>query len=310
MEYEVVSIGSGLAATTAALFSARLGRRTACLGDGLPGGQLLSVSRIDDYPGFPAGVAGFELGPALQEQAMSAGVELRATPVTGLRAGDGEWEVLAEGEPLRARAVVVATGSEPRSLGVPGEERLAGRGISHCASCDGPLHGGATVVVVGGGDSALQEALELAGFAARVILVCRGETLRGQGIYRSRVEASEVIEVRYRTVVDEILGGDRVAGVRVRDLDSSQVQEIEAAGVFSYVGTVGRTGFLSGVLETDADGRVMTDALMRTSARGICAAGDVRSESVAQAVSVAGDGATAAFALDRFLRDGDWADAA
>src|SRR5262249_23949247 len=179
-------------------------------------------------------------------------------------------------------ALVGAAGSEPRPLGVRGEERLTGRGISHCASCDGPLHAGGTVVVIGGGDSTLQEALELAGFAARVIVVCRGDTLRGQAVYRNGVEANDVIEVRFRTVV---------VGVRVRNLDSDETEELEAAGVFPYIGTVGRTGFLDGVLETDADRRVMTDALMRTTARGICAAGDVRSESVAQAVAVAGDGA-------------------
>ena len=305
-----MSIGSGLAATTAALFSARLGRETACLGDGLPGGQLLTVTRIDDYPGFPAGVAGYELGPALQEQAMNAGVEFRATPVTGLQAMDGGWEILTEADPVRAQSVIVATGSEPRLLDVRGAEKLVGRGVSHCASCDGPLHRGGTVVVVGGGDSALQEALELAGFAARVVIVCRGDTLRGQGVYRDGVEASDVIEVRFRTVVEEIAGDERVTGVRLRSLDSDQVEELEAAGVFPYVGTVGRTAFLGGVVETDGDGRVMTDALMRTSARGVCAAGDVRSESVAQAVAVAGDGATAAFALDRYLRDGAWVDAA
>jgi thioredoxin reductase (NADPH) len=306
VEYEVVSIGSGLAATTAALFSARLGRRTASLGDGLPGGQLLSVTRIDDYPGFPSGVAGFELGPALQEQAMSAGVELRATPVTGLHPNGDGWEVVTGGDTVRTQSVIVATGSEPRPLDVPGAERLHGRGISHCASCDGPIHVGATVVVIGGGDSALQEALELAGFAARVIVVCRDDALSGQAVYRSGVDASDVIEVRLRSVVEEIHGDERVTGVRVRGVDSSDVDEIDAAGVFPYVGTVGRTGFLAGVIEPDASGRLMTDALMRTSARGVCAAGDVRTESVAQAIAAAGDGATAAFTLDRFLRDGAW----
>src|SRR5262245_34120328 len=137
LDYEVVCIGSGLAATTAALFSARLGRRTMCLGDGLPGGQLLSVTRIDDYPGFPGGVAGFELGPALQQQALNAGAELRATPVTGFRATDDGWEVLTDANAVRAAAVVVASGSEPRPLEIPGADRLAGRGVSHCASCDG-----------------------------------------------------------------------------------------------------------------------------------------------------------------------------
>lgn len=306
VDYEVVSIGSGLAATTAALFSARHGRATLCLGDGMPGGQLLSVTRIDDFPGFPAGVAGFELGPALQEQAMNAGVEFRGTPATGLAASNGGWEIATEAGPVTAGAVIVATGSSPRPLGVPGEERLVGRGISHCASCDGPLHRDATVVVVGGGDSALQEAIELAGFAGRVVVLCREDALHGQAVYRQGVESNGSIEVRLGTVVEEILGEDRVTGVRLRDAGSGAVEEIEAGGVFPYVGTVGRTAFLDGVLETDADGRLATDAMMRTTAPGLCAAGDVRSESVAQAVTVAGDGATAAVAVDRYLRDGTW----
>src|SRR5262245_4545145 len=239
----------------------------------MPGGQLLSISRIDDFPGFPAGVAGFELGPSLQEQALNAGVEFRPTPATGLTADGDGWAVGTDAGGVTAAGVIVATGSVPRPLGVPGEERLAGRGISHCASCDGPIHRDGTVVVIGGGDSALQEALELAQFASRVVVLCRGDALHGQAVYRSGVEAEERVELRFGVVVEEILGEDRVTGVRVRDVASDAVDELEAAAVFPYVGTVGQTGFLNGSVPVDDGGRIMTDALMRTSARGVCAAG-------------------------------------
>jgi thioredoxin reductase (NADPH) len=307
MDYDVLIVGGGLAGTTAALFSARHGRSTLCLDAGIAGGQLLSVSKIEDFPGFPDGVAGFELCPGLQSQAMDAGAEFRNAGVQAL-ATDGErWTVTTTtGDDLVARAVVVATGSSPVPLGVPGEDRLADRGVSHCASCDGPLYRDKVVVVVGAGDSALQEALELAEHVKEVVLVHRGMSLDGQETYRRRVLASERISIRYETVVEEIVGSDNVAGVRVRDLRTDVTEELAAQGVFPYIGSTAQTSFLSDALPLTPEGRVWTDASMRTVVPGLFAAGDVRADSAAQAITVAGDGATAAVAADRYLRDGTW----
>lgn len=306
MEHEVVIIGSGMAGATAALFSARLGRRTLCLGEGLPGGQLLSVSRIEDYPGFPAGVSGFELCPAVQEQALDAGAEFRTGVVQALEHDGSGWTLQTESGQISARAVIVASGSRPRALGVAGEERLVGRGVSHCASCDGPLHRDGAVCVIGGGDSALQEVLELTEHVPSVLLVHRGPALRGQESYRQRVLASDRIEIRLGAVVTEILGDHRVSGLRLRDVAGGAEEEIAVTGVFPCIGSEGRTAFLAAVLETDENGRLLTDASMRTELPGLLAAGDVRAESVAHAVAVAGDGATAAAVAHRYLEDGAW----
>lgn len=306
MDFEVVVVGGGLAGGTAALFSARHGRPTLCLESAIGGGQLLSISRIEDYPGFVDGVAGFELCPGLQAQAMDAGAEYRTAEVQALARRDDAWVLTTEAGDLVAGAVIVATGSAPRKLDVPGEDRLAGHGVSRCASCDGPLYREQTVAVIGAGDSALQEALELAEHAGQVVLVHRGTALGGQETYRRRVLESERISVRYGTVVDEILGDAAVAGVRLRELDSGAMEELPVRAVFPYIGSVGQASFLADCLPLDADGRVWTDAAMRTELPGLLAAGDVRSESVAQAVAVAGDGATAGVTADRYLRDGTW----
>jgi thioredoxin reductase (NADPH) len=307
MDYEVLIVGGGLAGTTAALFAARHGRSTVCVDGGIAGGQLLSISRIEDFPGFPDGVAGFELCPALQSQAMDAGAEFRTAEVQSLALEGERWTVTtATGEQLTARAVIVAAGSTPTPLGVAGEDRLAGRGVSHCASCDGPLYRDKAVVVVGAGDSALQEALELAEHVAEVVLVHRGTSLDGQETYRQRVLGSERISIRFETVVEEIVGDDTVTGVRVRDLCTDSTEELPVHGVFPYIGSTAQTSFLADVLALTPDGRVWTDASMRTLEPGLFAAGDVRADSAAQAISVAGDGATAAVAADRYLRDGEW----
>jgi thioredoxin reductase (NADPH) len=238
---------------------------------------------------------------------MDAGAEFRTAEVQSLAPDGDRWRATtATGEELVARAVILATGSTPTPLGVPGEDRLVGHGVSHCASCDGPLFREKVVVVVGAGDSALQEALELADHVAEVVLVHRGTSLDGQETYRQRVLGSEKISIRFETVLEEIVGADNVMGVRVRDLRTDSTEELPADAVFPYIGSTARTSFLADALSLTPDGRVWTDAWMRTLAPGLFAAGDLRADSAAQAITVAGDGATAAVAADRYLRDGEW----
>ena len=233
--YDIVVAGGGVAGLTAGLTAARLGRSTLVLAGGIPGGLLLSIERIDGFPGFPQGVAGYELCPSLQEQADEAGAEVAALELEGLERVDGTWRVeTGEGE-VETRAVIAATGARFRRLGVPGEDRPAGRGISTCASCDGPLLGEATAAVVGGGDSALQEALTLAETAVRVIVLHRGDGLEGQASYRRRVEEHPAIEIRYGTTVEEILGAERVEAVRVRGAGGT-TEELAVSAVFPFVG--------------------------------------------------------------------------
>jgi thioredoxin reductase (NADPH) len=300
-EFDIVVVGSGVAGLTAGLFGARTGRSTLVLTDGVIGGQLLSVGNIEDFPGFPEGVPGYELGPRLQEQAADAGADFRTSAAQGLEPAGNRWLVpTADGE-LSASAAIVATGSRFRRLGVPGEERLQGKGVSNCATCDAPMMRGMTVGIVGGGDSALLEALELAQHVGKVIIFHRGDAFRAQQTYQRRVHAHPAIEVRYRTVIEEIIGESSVEAVRVREAQARAVAQVELAGVFVYVGMEPQTAFLHGRVPLDHSGRIVTDSSLRTALPGIFAAGDVRSGSEPQAAVAAGEGARAALAAHSYL---------
>jgi thioredoxin reductase (NADPH) len=308
--YDVVVVGGGLAGMTAALTSARLGRRTAILTGTMIGGQLVSIDKIEGVPGFPDGVPGYDLCPMTQEQADAAGVVFVVETCSAL-APDGEsWRVTGDERTLTARAVVAATGTALAKLGVPGEERLFGKGVSECASCDAPLLRNKVAIVVGGGDSGMQEALTLAEHVAKVVIVERGEALSGQASYRSRIEANGKIEVRLGTTVTAIVGEDAVARVRTKTVGTGAESEIDAAGVFACVGLVPNTGLLRGLVPLDTTGRLAVDASMRTPVQGLCAAGNVRQGSAHRSAAAMGDGATAAAAIDRYLATGEWCDRA
>jgi thioredoxin reductase (NADPH) len=301
-DFDVVVIGGGLAGLTAGLFAARYGCSTLVIETMIPGGHLVNVERIEDVPGFPEGVPGYDLGPMAQEQAERYGAQFRLGEVEGLEAQEGDWRVVVGGEGILTRAVIVASGGRPRALGVPGEERLIGRGISHCATCDGPLFGGRVVGVAGGSDWALQEALTLAGHAAGVIVLCEGPDLGGQESLRRRVDEQPAIEVRRRVTVLEVLGEGTMSGVRLRDGVSGEESQLELAGLFVYAGLIPNTALLEGKLRLAADGRVPTDVRMRTELPGVFAAGDVRQDAAGHAITAAGDGATAAIAAHEYVR--------
>ena len=304
--YEIVVVGGGLAGLTAGLFAARCGRATLVLESAVPGGHLVNITKIEDYPGFPGGVAGYELAPALQEQAARYGAEFDLAEVEGIMAEDDRWLVRTSAGQHRSGAVIVASGSRPRLLGVPGEARLSGRGVSHCASCDGPLFRGQTVGVVGGGDSALQEALTLAEHAAEVRLFHRRATLRGQHTYQRRIGETRRINVCLDTIVEEVLGDTEVTGIRVRHAVTGVTAEVALSGLFVYVGLVPNTDFLTPWLSLDPAQRIPTDVWMRTERPGLFAAGDIRRDSASQAIAAAGDGATAAIAAHRYLDERRW----
>jgi len=300
-DYDVIVIGSGLAGLTAGLFSARAGLSTLVLESNIPGGHLISIEKIEDFPGFPDGVSGYELCPNLQRQAGDAGAEFQRAEVMGLEMNDRSWSINTDEDRHRAKAVIVATGSTLKSLGVPGEEKLLGRGVSHCASCDGPLYNGQTVGVVGGGDSALQEALTLTNYAERVMIFNDGDRFVGQSNYQQRVFSSSKIAVHHRATIEEVLGDDVVTGARVRDLRTAEISQIELMGLFIYIGVQPNTDLLRDLVKLSASGHVPTDVLMQTERPGLFAAGDIRVDSAAQAVTSAGDGATAAIAAQRYI---------
>ena len=305
-EFEVVIAGGGIAGLTAGVTAARLGRKTLVLTGDVPGGQLMSIEKIDGYPGFPEGVPGYDLCPMLQDQAAAAGAEFMMTGLERLDALDGKWRVASGEGDILARAVIVATGSSLKKLDVPGEERLTGNGVSHCASCDAPLLRDRIVAVVGGGDSAMQEALTLAAFASKVIILHRGDALTGQACYRDRVTAHQKIDIRFDTAVTEVLGEAKVTGLRARKSRDGAIADLEVAAIFAYVGLQPNTAVLRDRLSLDLAGRIPTDGWMRSELAGVCAAGTVRSQSPCRAVSAAGDGASAAVTVDRYLMDGSW----
>lgn len=306
-EFDIVVAGSGIAGLTAAVTAARLGLRTLVLTGDILGGQLLSINRIDGFPGFPDGIAGYDLCPMAQEQAQAAGAAFAGSALVRLAARDGGWRVgTAAGDDHLAGAVVLATGARLKALGIPGEERLYGRGVSHCASCDAPLLRDRAVAVVGGGDSAAQEALTLAETAAQVMILCRSAALTAQACYRDRVLAHPKIALRCHTVIEQIRGDAAVSGVTIRDLVTGAVADLDLSGVFVYVGLRPNSAPFADLLPLDPAGRIPTDGAMRTVLPGLCAAGAVRCGWLGRAAISAGEGVAAAIAAGDYLGSGTW----
>lgn len=300
--FDLVVIGAGVAGLTAASVAARHGLSVVVVERTGAGGQVMTVDRIDYFPGLPAETAGYELGPLLQEQAEEAGAEFVMGSVLSISPnGSGHLVDLGD-EMLGASTVIVAAGSSRRVLGVPGEVALQGRGVSHCASCDGPLMRGMSVCVVGGGDAALDEALVLAEHASKVTVIHRGQTLRAQQHLIDEVVTTANIEVLANTVVEEIMGPDVVTGLTVGMAAGGERWIRQADGIFVNIGLEPNTAFVRGLLALDETGRIEVDAQMCTSVAGIFAAGDIRGESEAYLAASAGDGATAARAAWRHVR--------
>jgi thioredoxin reductase (NADPH) len=300
-DHDVIVVGSGLGGVTAGLFTARCGLSTLVLEANIPGGHLISIEKIEDFPGFPDGIAGYDLCPNVQRQAADQGAEFQRGEVQKLEAQDRFWLVFTDEEKHRTKTVIVATGSTLKELGVPGETKLMGRGVSHCASCDGPLYKDKVVGVVGGGDSALQESLTLADYVERVLLFHRSD-LSAQHVFQQRVLSHAKIELQRQTI-EEILGDDGVTGVRARNSVTGEVSQIDLSGIFIYVGLRPNTALLQNVINLTGTGHVPTDVWMRTDRSGLYAVGDIRQDSPAQAITSAGDGAVAAIAAHRYIKE-------
>jgi thioredoxin reductase (NADPH) len=310
-DFQIIVVGGGLAGLTAGLFAARYGHPTLVLEATVPGGHLVNLATVEDFPGFPDGVPGYDLGPMAQEQAERHGARFESAEVSGLEPADAPsgpgWRVVTASGSYRAPAVIVASGSRLKPIGVPGEDRLFGRGVSHCATCDGPLVAGKVVGVVaagGGDDAALNEALTLSGYASRVVVLHAEGTFDGQETFRRRLAEQSNVEVRHHVAVTEVLGDGTLAGVRLKDDATGEESDLDLAALFVYAGLVPNTAFLESLregLRLDPEGRVPTDSLMRTALPGLFAAGDVRQDAPGFAVTAAGEGAAAAVAAHRYL---------
>ncbi|MFH1502636.1 MAG: thioredoxin-disulfide reductase [Candidatus Eisenbacteria bacterium] len=303
--HDLVIIGGGPAGLTAGLYAGRSRLKTVVLESMMPGGQAAITHMLENYPGAGS-VSGAELSQRMLDQMKEFGAELVSAEVTGLTVDGDGVSVAAGSETYAARSVIVASGTGYRKLGVPGEKELAGRGVSYCATCDGPFYKGQEIAVVGGGDSALQEALYLTTFASKIFLIHRRDEFRAVPVLDERVRAHEAIECLCSTVVTAIRGEDGVEALDLRDKKTGEERSLAVAGVFLFVGLEPRTAFLGDVVKLDEAGFVVTNEEMKTSVRGILAAGDCRAKLLRQVSTAVGDGATAAYAAQRYLEDGEW----
>lgn len=303
-EVDLVIVGGGAAGLAARLYAARARLDAVVVERMGAGGQLINVDRVENYPGFPQGIAGYELGPLLGQQAMDAGLPVEYGEVTRIEPGraGARHRVETDGDTFSTRSVILACGSRLARLGVPGEAEFEGRGVSYCATCDGEFCRDQPAVVIGGGDSALDEATYLASIASRVTIVHRRGQFRAERLAQERVLALPNCAVIADAEVVQILGNTVVEAVEIRSCRDGSLQRLEAASVFIYVGLAPNTAFLRGVVELDAGGHVITDQRLETSVPGIFAAGDLRQFSARQIASSVGDGVTAAIWAERYLR--------
>lgn len=292
---DIVIVGGGPAGLTAGIYLSRARMDAVLIEKQAPGGAPALTERIENYPGFPEGIPGAELVDRMRRQA--EGFDLTIYPYNPLESieADGDVKILGteEGE-IKAYAVILATGMRPAALGVPGEEEFHGRGVSYCATCDGAFFRDATVAVVGGGDSAAEEALFLTRFAKRVVIVHRRDRLRADRILQERLLSHPKVEVKWKRVVKEILGEQKVNGLVLQDVEGEDEEEVKVDGVFLYVGNIPNTDAVRGFVEVDERGFIVTDESLQTSREGVYAAGDVRSGSLWQVAAAVGEGAKAA----------------
>ena len=298
--YDMIVLGGGPGGYTAALYAARAGRSVVVLERLSPGGQMALTSEIDNYPGFPEGVDGFELGMKFQEQAHRFGAETEYAEVRSMDLGADPKVLHTPDGDFYARTVVIATGAGPRKLGLPNEERLTGRGVHYCAHCDGMFYRGRTVVLVGGGNSAAAEALHLARLAEKVILVHRRDTLRATKLYHEPLMKLPNIEFKWNSAVVELPGEDRLSGVKIRNLLSGEEELIDAAALFVSIGRTPSTALVQGQLDLE-NGYIVADESGRTSIPGVFAVGDVRTKALRQIITAAADGANAAHFAEEYL---------
>jgi len=299
--YDLIIIGGAPAGLTAAIYAGRAALKTLLLTGPFPGGQVATTDLVENFPGFPEGINGAELAQRMQRQAERFGAEIVMDTVTEVKLSILPFTVRTDAQTYRARTAIIATGAFPRRLGVPGEAEFFGRGVSTCATCDGFFYKDKRVVVVGGGDSAIDEGLFLTKFAREVVVVHRRDQLRATKIYQDRAFANPKMRFVWDSVVEEVLGDKTVTGVRVRNVKTGETSVIEADGMFVYVGTVPGTKLFAGQVEMDAWGYIVTDQRQRTGVAGVFAAGDVQSPDFRQIVVAAGSGAMAAIQAERFL---------
>lgn len=303
-DYDTIIIGGGPAGYTAGIYAARSGLKTLLVEGAATVSQITITDLIENYPGIPNGINGFDLMQLFKKQALNFGLETIAKDVYSIKKNADApviWDITVEDKSFKALSVIAATGAQWNKLGVPGEEEFAGKGVSYCATCDGPFYRNKDVVVVGGGDTAIQEALFLTHFAKKVTVIHRRDRLRAAAILQKRAFAEKKIEFAWNAKLAQITGQQFVTGVNAADVKTGKINKIEAEGVFIFVGRIPHTGLFQDILKLDAGGYIITDDNMHTSAAGIFAAGDCRAKQFRQVVTAAGDGANAIYSAELYV---------
>ncbi len=298
---DVLIIGGGPAGFTAALYAARAGLDTAVVEQLSPGGQMGLTDIIDNYPGFDEGIDGFTLGMKMQQGAERFGAKTIYDQVTGVDFSSQPLQVKTTAATLLARTVIIATGVNPRELGLSNEQSLVGRGVHYCAHCDGRFYKDKTVMVVGGGNSAVSDALYLSRLAKKVYLVHRRDNLRATKIYHEPLMQAENVEFLWNSQVTEILADGRVTGAMITDVTSGQIQKVDCEGIFVSIGRKPVTDFLGGCIALDENGYIIAGEDTKTNIPGVFAAGDIRTKQLRQVITAAGDGAVAAHEAELLL---------
>jgi thioredoxin reductase (NADPH) len=300
-KYEVIIIGGGPAGLTAGLYTSRVGLKSLLMERGIVGGQIINATLVENYPGFPQGISGAELGSLMHQQAVKYGLEVVTAEVTGIAQGQPYSISTTEGN-FEATAIIIAAGSEYRKLGVLGEERLLGHGVSYCATCDGFFFRDREIAVVGGGDTAITDALELTRHAKKVYVIHRRDQLRAGQVLQQRAFAEPKLEFIWSTVVEELVGDKVLKELKLRNAKTGQHSTLKVAGVFVAVGLMPNSRSFFNIVDLDDAGYIVTEETMATSAPGIFAAGDIRRNSPRQIGAAVGDGVTAAMSAFKYVQ--------
>ncbi len=301
-DYDLVIIGSGPAGLTAGLYAARARMNVLVLEKAVPGGQILVTDWVENYPGFPEGISGYDLAEKIKDQALGLGLKIETAEVHSIEVSPESKQIILKDKTITAKALIIASGASPRKLGI-GEEKFTGKGVSFCATCDGPFFRDKTVVAVGGGDTAVQESVFLTKFAKKVYLVHRRDELRAAKILQERAFANDKIEMVWDSVVTGLNGFFGVEGVTVKNLKTSEEKTLQADGCFIWVGIEPNADFINGQVETDPYGFIIADAHMQTSVPGVFAAGDIRNTPLRQIATAVGDAAIAAVSAEHYIEN-------
>ncbi|MEZ0343335.1 MAG: thioredoxin-disulfide reductase [Caldimicrobium sp.] len=301
--FDIIIVGAGPAGLTACLYACRSLLKVLLLDKGPVGGQVIYTDLIENYPGFPEGISGYELIERFQKQLEPYKYEFLQEEALDLKVeGDLKEVNLSSGKVVKGKAVILAIGAKPRKLGIPGELEFTGKGVSYCAICDGPFFKGEVVAVVGGGNTALQEALHLTKYASKVYLIHRREAFRATPILQERVKKNPKIEIIVPAVVEEIQGKDKVERIIYKDLKTNERKELSLSGIFIFIGFEPQTDWLKGKVELDEAGFIKVDREMRTTVPGIFACGDCISKKFRQIINACGEGAVAALNAEEYIK--------